>query len=452
MITRILYLNYRASSGIKFLFKRRFTPVGVLVLAAAFLTGGIGIDTNQAIAYQAFALLGCLLLFSVLWTIFPARKFQGQRILPRIGTAGQPLKYRVQVTNPGRGTQSSVLVSEDLGDPRPTYAEFANNPEPGERRRNPFDRLFRFYRWMWLIERKQIAEIFPGELPPMRPGGTVEASIEILPKRRGQLQLQGLLFTVPDPFGLCRSYSRTKLPGKVLIFPKRYHVPRLLRGAALQYHPGGVSLASSLGESEEFMSVREYRRGDPLRHIHWKSTSKTGKLIVKEFQNEFFSRHALVLDTFLRDTNSNPLFEEAVSVAASFAYSLNNDDSLLDLLFVGTEAFCVTTGHGVAQVDHMLEILATVQPCTNAAFADLQDLVVRQLGLVSACVCIFLEWDRQRKELVEQIALLSLPVLVFVIIGKGRTPPEPNLKPVGTVQFRVLELGKIQEQLATLEP
>ena len=69
MITRILYLNYRASSGIKFLFKRRFTPVGVLVLAAAFLTGGIGIDTNQAIAYQAFALLGCLLLFSVLWTV-----------------------------------------------------------------------------------------------------------------------------------------------------------------------------------------------------------------------------------------------------------------------------------------------------------------------------------------------------------------------------------------------
>ena len=75
----------------------------------------------------------------------------------------------------------------------------------------------------------------------------------------------------------CRRFSRYPAPQKVLILPRRYHLPELSFGGTTQYQPGGVSLGSSVGESEEFMSVREYRRGDPLRHIHWKSTGKTGK-------------------------------------------------------------------------------------------------------------------------------------------------------------------------------
>jgi len=80
----------------------------------------------------------------------------------------------------------------------------------------------------------------------------------------------------------------------------------------------GVALASNVGQSEEFVSLRDYRRGDPLRHIHWRSWAKAGKPVVKEFEDEFFVRHALVLDTFIDDPHSE-LFEEAVSVAASFA-------------------------------------------------------------------------------------------------------------------------------------
>jgi uncharacterized protein (DUF58 family) len=57
-------------------------------------------------------------------------------------------------------------------------------------------------------------------------------------------------------------------------------------------------MASNIGQSEEFVSLREYRRGDPPRHIHWRSWAKAGKPIVKEFEDEFFVRHALVLDTF----------------------------------------------------------------------------------------------------------------------------------------------------------
>ena len=448
MIAYLLHRNYRFSSGLKYWVQRKFTPAGALLIAAVIVAGGIGVDTNQAIAYQAFVLLWLLLIISFFWSFSRAPRFRADRLLPRVGTAGQPLHYRISMTNPGKKVQRSITVNEDFGDPRPTYAEFANTPEPGERKRNPFDRFFRFYRWMWLIDRKQLATTEPIQVAQVNPERTIQLDGRLIPQRRGHLRLQGLSFSVTDPFGFCRSYSRVRAPQSILILPRRYLLPPICLGGAKEYQPGGVSLAASVGESEEFMSVREYRRGDPLRHIHWKSTSKTGKLIVKEFQNEYFVRHALILDTFLEEPNS-PLFEEAVSVAASFALSLNSQESLLDLLFVGTEAICVTAGHGVAQVDHMLEILAAVQPCTTHRFEDLEEIVVRQIARVSGCVCIFLKWDEARRELVEQMSSLGIPQIVIVLKRAGERL-EIVLKNDRYARVHVIDADKVQEGLSRL--
>lgn len=449
MITYLLYRNYRFSSALKYWVQRKFTPAGFLLLAAVLLTGGIGVDTNQAIAYQAFVLLWLLLAVAFFWSFRRAPSFKAERVLPRVGTAGQPLQYTLVVTNVGDKPRYSVTAAEDLGDPRPTYREFANTPEPGERKRNIFDRFFRFYRWMWLIELKQIATAIPARIATISGGRSVDVPMKLLPLRRGHLHLQGLIFSVTDPFGFCRSYSSREAPQSVLILPKRYLLPAINLGGASEYHPGGVSLAASVGESEEFMSVREYRRGDPLRHIHWKSTSKTGKLIVKEFQNEFFVRQALILDTFL-DVPSSPMFEEAVSIAASFALSLNTQDSLLDLLFVGTEAICVTAGHGVAQVDHMLEILASVQPCTSSEFSELEKIVMRQIARVSGCVCTFLKWDEDRKALVEQMGSLAIPLLVIVLKRPGEKQPVIEIENGRFTRVQVIETDKVQEELSRL--
>jgi uncharacterized protein (DUF58 family) len=449
MITYVLYRNYRFSSALKYWVQRKFTPAGALLIAAVIVMGGIGVDTNQAIAYQGFVLLWAILAVAFAWSFRKAPLFKGERVLPRVGTAGQPMRYTLSITNPGEKDQFSVTVLEDLGDPRPTYPEFANNPEPGERKRNPFDRFFRFYRWMWLIDLKHIADSEAAKINVLKAGRTLDVSMILRPARRGHLRLRGMVFAVTDPFGFCRSYSRWSAPQSILILPKRYLLPPISLGGASEYHPGGVSLASSVGESEEFMSVREYRRGDPLRHIHWKSTSKTGKLIVKEFQNEYFVRQALILDTFL-DVPSSPAFEEAVSIAASFALSLNTQDSLLDLLFVGTEAICVTAGHGVAQVDHMLEILASVQPCTSHEFSELEEIVLRQIARVSGCVCIFLKWDEARKELVEQMSSLGIPQLIIVVKPPRERAPRIELKNDRYARVHVIDSDKVQEGLSRL--
>ena len=92
--------------------------------------------------------------------------FSDLATLPRFATAGEPLRYRVTVRNDGSRSQRGLVLLEDTEDPRPSLAEFLAAREPGEERRNWFDRTVGYPRWMWLIERRRGARVpaVPGQL------------------------------------------------------------------------------------------------------------------------------------------------------------------------------------------------------------------------------------------------------------------------------------------------
>ncbi len=165
----------------------------------------------------------------------------------------------------------------------------------------------------------------------------------------------------------------------------------------------------------------------PLRHIHWRSWAKAGKPIVKEFEDEFFVRHALVLDTFDDEPHSEVL-EEAVSVAASFACTVLTQESLLDLLFVGAQSYCFTAGRGLAHADQMLEILASVRACGDKPFATLEHLVLGHVSVVSGCICVLQKWDEARKAFGGKTARAARAGAGAVVIappGKTNWTPGP---------------------------
>jgi uncharacterized protein (DUF58 family) len=250
--------------------------------------------------------------------------------------------------------------------------------------------------------------------------------------------------------GLFRSFAAVRVPQTTLILPRRYLLPPVALPGAMQYQEGGVALTSNVGRSEEFVSLRDYRRGDPMRQIHWRSWAKAGKPIVKECEDEFFVRHALILDTFSPQPHGE-VFEEAVSVAASFACTVVTQESLLDLLFVGAEAYCFTAGRGLAHADQMLEILASVQPCRQRPFQSLETSVLDHASVVSGCICVFLAWDEARHELVRKLRMLAVPILVLVIVPRGsREQLDPGPMHDAVDCFHVLEAGKIEEGLSKL--
>ena len=439
---RLYYRVYRLASSFGYWFGRRFTQAGMIALGGLALTAGMGIDTEQALAYQTFALLGCLLASGMLSALFFRGHFAVRRSLPRFASVGEPLTYSIGVRNQTAKPQRGLEVLENLADPRPPLAAFRAQLHASRQTRS-----FTLAKTPSRRSRRATA-LREQPLPDLPPGGEAEARMELTPLKRGPLRFTGVTVARPDPLGLFRAFVVVPLAHTVLVLPKRYPLPPLALPGTRHYQQGGVALASAVGQSEEFVALRDYRRGDPWRHVHWKSWAKTGRLIVKEFQDEFFVRHALILDTFTGADHAE-VFEEAVSIAASFACALGTQESLLDLMFVGPQAFCFTAGRGLAHADQILEILASVSVCREQPFRALRELVVDHVAAVSGCVCVFVAWDEPRRELVRELRALGLPLLVLVVTADGATL-DPGPMKDQPERFHALTAGRIEAGLARL--
>jgi uncharacterized protein (DUF58 family) len=440
-----IYWAFRTSGGMWYWARRRLTPAGWAVGTALLVTGGVGTDIENTVTYQAFALLVVLTLFAFLCSFWFRGKFSAVRRLPRVGTVGQPMPYHIEVKNLTRSTQAGLTLLENLADPRPSFRDWLGFHRAEGRRVRPFRVSHRQTRSPF-----RLADVKEAEIPPMLSQGVAEARGEILPLRRGILRFQGVTVARPDPLGLFRSFLRVPAAQTVLILPKRYALPPIALPGSLRYQEGGVALAANVGSSEEFVALRDYRHGDPLRHIHWRSWAKTGKPIVKEYEDEFFVRHALVLDTFDEEPNSEVL-EEAVSVAASFACTILTQESLLDLLFVGNQSYCFTAGRGVGSSDQMLEVLAAVQHCPDKKFEVLERLVMNHVSVVSGCICVLQRWDEARRKFIEKLKELDVPLLVLIIVPPGGGISGAGGPLVdGAGALHVLEVGKVEEGLRKL--
>ena len=443
-----LYHTYRLMFAFKKWRMRRFTMFGRVALAGLVFSAIVGLDTKQTMAFQVFTLLLALVLIDMISSLIFRVRFSADRILPRFGSAGDPLEYRVVIRNQTGKTQHGLWLFENFDEICPGYHEFLATSEPNEKKRNRFDRALKYYRWLWLLSRKRPATAKAKQLPSLAPHSETSVLFEIIPSCRGVIRLTGLTIARPGPLGLFYARRTVSVPQSAVVLPKRYDLPPIGLAGSRRYQSGGVALASSVGDSEEFVSLRDYRPGDPLRKIHWKSWAKVGKPVVKEYQDEFFLRHALILDTF-QDAEYSDTLEEAVSIAASLACQIKTQESLLDLMFVGTQAYCFTAGRGLAGTDKILEILAGVVACRDKPFGYLTPVVAGRAAQLSSCICIMLAWDAERKKLVEHLRGLDIPTLVLVISNSedSRSDPDPGPMMDEPQNFHTLTLDDIQQGL-----
>jgi len=263
LIYQPIYWIYRITSGLWYWSRRRFTRAGLWVAGGCFAAAWVSTDVENTVTYQTFSLLLALLLLALAESLFFRATFTATRWLPRFGTAGQPLRYRVRIRNLTARTQAGLTLLEDLSDPRPAFSQWLAFQLAESRRVRPFSLTQRRRRNPF-----RQAELKEAEVPPLPARGEAEAQAQILPLRRGILRFTGVTLARPDPLGLFRSFINITAPQSVLILPKRYPLGPIALPGALRHQVGGVALAANVGQSEEFVALREYRHGDPLRHIH----------------------------------------------------------------------------------------------------------------------------------------------------------------------------------------
>ncbi len=417
------------------LIDRRLTPAGMLVGSVLIASATLGADTNQTVSYRIFGFALALLLVAGAGALLQRGRYTVVRKLPRVVTAGESFHYRVTVANLESAARDGLALIDELADPRPALAEFR------ARQSVLHNRVPTYRAWKRMLREKNACEIKEIALPEIPPRSAVDITVPGFAQHRGNQHFRGATVARADPLGLVRGLSLHHAPDNLLVLPKRYAMPPLSLPGSRRHQPGGVALATGIGDSEEFVGLRDYRPGDPLQRIHWKSYARTGEPVVREYQDEYFERHALILDTF-GGASQAAAFEDAVSVAASLAYTVNTQECLLDLMFVGAQSYCYTAGRGQLSAGSLMEVLAGVPLCASQPFATLHKAVLARRALLTGSICVLLAWDDARREFIRELQMLGVPVLALLVASE---PPVDRPS-----WLRVIKSGQVQAGLATL--
>jgi uncharacterized protein (DUF58 family) len=199
-------------------------------------------------------------------------------------------------------------------------------------------------------------------VPGIEPDGHREVALEVRPEQRGRYEIGPLEAEVSDPFGLARARSRALGTSSFLVHPR---VERLVlpRDFGERRTVARATIRQPTGpRGEDFYTIREYAEGDDLRKVHWASTAKRGKVMIRHEETPWHTRATIVLDdrrSSYGDISQQMSFERAVSATASLTDLYARAGYSYRL--AGAHHPGVPSGKGSQQQRMCLDLLATIQ-------------------------------------------------------------------------------------------
>lgn len=143
-------------------------------------------------------------------------------------------------------------------------------------------------------------------------------TIEVTPTLRGSYPCQAPTVACSFPFGVWTARRPLRVASKLLVWPAAFPMRDALEVAGTRGVCDGPGLRGS--NQGDFLGVRDYRRGDSTKQIHWIATARSERLIVIERGSTQFPAIVLSVDTSLN--SSRDQLSERLRVAASILQSL----------------------------------------------------------------------------------------------------------------------------------
>jgi len=371
-------------------FGERLTPLGKWLLATSAIAGIFSADPTRTHAYLLFAGTAALLLVALTLSLLWRPRFTARRQLPPAFSAGAPGEYGLLLRQDGRPALHDLRIADRLRLRYPTRAEFKLEVT-AVRDDNWFDRRVGFLRWQRLRQRLQGAVIATLPVAELAPGNERRLALAITPLRRGWLEFDALRVLMPEPLGLCYSIVTLPLATRVLSRPVCVPMPAV-RLPGIQPRGHGSSAASQRGEGLEFFALRDYRPGDPPKHIDWRTSARRGQPVVRQFATDAMQTPIFVFDCSPALQGSAE-FERLVTIAGSLltAAALGGTPASLALVHDTHDPSQMTT------LDEALDGLATVTPASVDCCSATAAYIARTVGDRALCV-LTARWDAARAD------------------------------------------------------
>ncbi|WP_395243609.1 DUF58 domain-containing protein [Agromyces sp. MMS24-K17] len=270
------------------------TPVGWAVAAGALVGLALGYTWGWLELVVVGWGLAAVVAAAVLWLV--GRGMVEIRLslpTPRVAV-GEPAHARLAAENPGRRRLIGMLVEVPVGDR--------------------------------VVERA---------LPALGRGRGFEQSVAIPTDRRGVVSVGPVRTVRADPIGIVRReivWSGTEV---LHVHPRVVPIDALSSGFVRDLE--GTPTRDLTSSDIAFHALREYLPGDDRRHIHWRSSAKTGTFMVRQYEETRRSRLMVILDVASSSYADADEFELAVSAAASMGVRAIRDARSLAFLVAGSD-------------------------------------------------------------------------------------------------------------------
>jgi len=238
----------------------------------------------------------------------------------------------------------------------------------------------------------------PSTLPGRRAGRVISLPgksfrswrSQTLLTRRGVYSVGPLSVSSGDPFGLFRGTRRFGAPSSIIVYPPFYDLPHFTVPPANLPGEGRFRKRTHY-VTPNAAGVREYVPGDSFNRIHWKSTARLGKLMVKDFELDPASDIWIVLDlqrSAQAGSGDDSTEEYGVKVAASVARHFLNQNRNVGLILYGERLEIVEAERGGQQLTRILEALAVARAVSEVRLADLLNVEGRRFGRHTTLVVV----------------------------------------------------------------
>jgi uncharacterized protein (DUF58 family) len=274
---------------------RAFLAAGVTTLVCAFLLG-----------QDALLRVGALLVLLPLATAFFVGRSRFRlglvrSLSPAQVTAGQQTNVQLDLSNDGRMPTGLLLLEDQV-----PYV-LGNRPR-------------------FVVDR-------------MGPSWKRSVTYPLRSDVRGKFPIGPMRVRLSDPFGLIVLDRTFQSTSTLVVTPRVVELPPVALSGAWTGAGDNRPRAFASGSAED-VTVREYRRGDDLRRVHWRSSAHAGELMVRREEQPWQSRATLYLDnrTYAhRGLGAASSMEHAVSLAASVAVHLVQRGFMVRLVTAGAE-------------------------------------------------------------------------------------------------------------------
>ena len=200
----------------------------------------------------------------------------------------------------------------------------------------------------------------------LAPGQISTLAYRTCPAQRGSALFDGTDLRLRSPWRLWRQLRRAGSVQPVRVYPDFMPLARLaLLGTRQASLLMGAHLQRRRGEGTDFHQMRDYRQGDSLRHIDWKATTRAGRLVSRQYQDERNQQLVLMLDTgqrLLAHDNGRGHFDDALNASLLLAWLALQQGDSVGLAAHGGDNRWVPAQRGQGHLDTLLRASHDLQP------------------------------------------------------------------------------------------